>query len=120
MAWGLPLFILQFFIVPCYSQSTTYWLKFTKEWRDSGNLILVRYIVRNTGDITRAQAWVYLGHRLPCASCSSVLLSCCVPSHVFIPAGTAMVSVECTATCELLGGSKKGNTMDPVLQELMV
>lgn len=120
MAWGLPLFILQFFIVPCYSQSTTYWLKFTKEWRDSGNLILVRYIVRNTGDITRAQAWVYLGHRLPCASCSSVLLSCCVPSHVFILAGTAMVSVECTATCELLGGSKKGNTMDPVLQELMV
>ena len=28
---------------------------------DSGNLILVCYIVRNMGDITRAQAWVYLG-----------------------------------------------------------
>lgn len=115
MAWGLPLFTLQFFIVPCYIQSTTYWLKFTKEWSGSGNLILVRYIVRNTEDITRAQVWVYLGYRLPCANCSSVPLSCCVPRHVFIPAGTAMVSVVWTAMCELLVENKKGNKMDPVL-----
>ena len=60
------------------------------------------------------------GHRLPCANCCSVPLSCCVPSHVCIPAGTAMLSVVCTAMCELLGGNKKGNNTEPVLQELMV
>ena len=103
----------------CYIQSTTYWLKFTKEWSDSGNLILVCYIVRSTGDSTRAQVGLP-GAQVALANCCSVPLSCYVSSHVCIPAGTAMLSVVCTAMCELLGGNKKGNNMEPVLQELRV